>query len=469
MIALKSKIDRNPNTMVEQQLSQDGRFGWFLAVWHPERDHALQELTAEIRLAIRNSEAASISKGEVESWLKSFMGDLHWKMHAFLRKTDLQEKGMSLFFGILYDHELFFVQYGRIFCSLSDGKKLSHIGNQYQHHQMQTLSKLNLLGYEDRDISTKVQRLFIGEGQRFVVLSGNLCAKVYGTQSDLNSLDHYIESFSNAENPLWLILEGKSRLLKPKRKRMSRLQVTSFIILLITLGAVVYMMFGNRFLDQFFHRIRMTVKGNKSLRLEQIPNTLAIDSKDFLKYMERIVNLPARDIELQIIWSASLQYSITGAPVFSLDTIFLTADNNLIAFDKKSRKLKWKKYFDAPISSVLYMDNALMVCLQSDSASAFSEDGTLLWEADMTCPAQASVNLNPLRISGDDDPRLDRPILMIPSREVISIVDAGRGESLSSITFVDDIAAISAYDNFANCFYAIVDDALICIQLKIVN
>ncbi|HQQ67993.1 MAG TPA: PQQ-binding-like beta-propeller repeat protein, partial [Candidatus Cloacimonadota bacterium] len=246
-------------------------------------------------------------------------------------------------------------------------------------------------------------------------------------------------------------------------------QVTSFVILLITLGAVVYMMFGNRFLDQFFHRIRMTVKGNKSLRLEQIPNTLAIDRKVFLKYMERIVNLPARDIELQIIWSASLQYSITGAPVFSLDTIFLTAENNLIAFDKKSRKLKWKKSFDAPISSVLYMDNALMVCLQSDSASAFSEDGKLLWEADMTCPAQASVNLNPLRISGEDDPRLDRPILMIPSREVISIIDAGRGESLSSITFVDDIAAISAYDNFANCFYAIVDDALICIQLKIVN
>jgi len=213
----------------------------------------------------------------------------------------------------------------------------------------------------------------------------------------------------------------------------------------------------------------MSVKSKQALRLDQIPNTLSIDTQNFIKYMDRIVNLPARDIELQIIWSASLNYSITGAPVFSLDNIFLTAEHNLIAFDKKSRELKWKKSFDAPISSVLFLDNTLMVCLKSNMASAYREDGSLIWEAEMTCPAESSTNLNPLRIGVQEDPRLDRPILMIPSGEVISIVDAARGESLSTITFVDEIAAISAYDNYANCFYAIVDDALICIQLKIVN
>lgn len=469
MIALKSKIDHSPYTLVEHQVSQDGRFGWFLALWHPEQNMALQELNTEIRLAIRNSQASNISKAEVEGWLKSFFKDLHWKLHAILRKSDLQEKGLSLFFGILYDHELFFVQFGRLFASLSDGKSLKHIANQYQHHQMQTLSKLNLFGLEDKDINTKVHRVFIGEGHRFIILSGNLCTQVYESNMDLHTLDHYIESFASSPNPLWLILDGQSRMLKPKRKGLSRLQLSSLVIFLITIVTIVYMMFGNRFIDQFLHRTRMSVKSKQTLRLDQIPNNLAIDTKNFIKYMDRIVNLPARDIELQLIWSASLNYQITGAPVFSLDNIFLTADNNLIAFDKKSRNLKWKKSFTSPISSVIFMDNALMVCLQNNSASSYSEDGALIWEAEMTCPPDPSSNLNPLRIGVEDDPRLDRPILMIPSRDVISIVDAGRGESLSSITFVEEISTISGYDNYANCFYAIVDDALICIQLNIVN
>lgn len=469
MISLKSQKDNSPYTLVESQFTQDGRFGWLLAIWHPEMDLALQEIGTEIRLAIRNSDAATISKAEAQSWLKSFMGDLHWKLHAHLRKTDLKEKGLSVFLGLLYDHELFFVQHGRLFCALSDARKLTHIGNDYRHHQMQTLKKLSLIGLEDKDLPSKVHRVFIGEGHRFIVLSGNLCAKVYTQDRDLHSLDHYIESFSQSDNPLWLILDGQTRLIKPHRRRLSRLQITSSIIILITLLAILYMLFGNRYLDQLFHRTRISVKSKQTLKLDQIPNTLAIDTQNFLKYMERIVNLPARNIELQILWSASLGYSVTAAPVFSLDTIFLPADMNLIAFDKKSRDLKWKKSFEAPISSILYMDNLLMVCLSSNAAYGFREDGSELWQAEMTCPAVASSNINPLRIGAEDDPRLDRPILMIPSQEVISIVDASRGESLSSITFVEDISAISGYDAYASCFYAIVDDALICIQLKIVN
>ena len=469
MISLKSKKDTPPYSVVEQQLSQDGRFGWFLAVWHPEQDLCLEELCTQIRLAIRNSEAQSISKAEVQSWMKDFFNDLHWKLHAHLLKTNLKEKGLSLFFGLLFDHELFFVQYGRLFCSLIHKDNLSHIGNPYMHHQMQTLHKLNLIGYEAKDLSSKIHRVFIGEAQRFIVLSGNLCKQVYEGQQDLPSIDHYIESFANSDNPLWLILDGQSRLLKPKRRRMSRVQISSLVIILITMLAIIYMMFGNRFLDQFFLRTRMSVKSKQNLKLDQIPNTLAIDTQDFLKHMERIVNLPARNIELEIIWSADLDYRITGAPVFSLDTIFLTADNILIAFDKKSRKLKWKKSFTAPISAVIYQDHILMVCLANNTAAAYREEGEELWKAEMICPQASTTNLYPLRIDVEEDPRLDRPILMIPAKDMISIVDAARGESFSTITFVDEISSISIYDNYANCFYAIVNQALICIQLKIVN
>lgn len=469
MIALLSKMDSSPFPIVEHAISQDGRFGWFLAIWHPQNEPVLDELGAEIRLAIRNSEAASISKAEVEKWLKSFFNDLHWKLYGMLMKTSLQEKGISLFFGVMYDHELFFVQFGRMFCAITDHKKLKQIGNSYREQQMQSLEKLNLLGFQDRDISVRPQRIFIGEHQRFIAISGNLAAKVFEGVSDLATIDHYVESFVQVANPLWLILEGKARLIQPVRRKLSRVQISSLVILSVTVLAIVYMLFGNRFLDQLLLRTRMSVKHNRTLRLEQIPNTLSIDTQNLLKYMERIVNLPARNIELEIVWSADLPYTVTSPPVYSLDTIFLTAENNLLAFDKKNQNLRWKKSFAQPITSLIYNETTLLVCLKDDEAFGFKEDGTQIWQQEMDCSHQINSSFTPSVINPEEDPRLDRAITVIPSERSISILDAPRGESLSSITFKEQITNLSSYDSYANCFYAVMENAILCIQLKIVN
>lgn len=469
MIVLKYKMDRSPNTLVEYQVSRDGRFGWFLGVWHPENNPVLAELVAEIRLEIRNSSVDSVSRTEAESWLKDFFKDLHWRMYGLLSKTGLQEKGLSLFFGVLFDHELIFVQFGRLFCSVTDSQKIKHIGANYRHHQIQTLSKMNLLGFEDKDMQVKVQRIFLEGGERFILLSGNLCAPVYDDMRDVASLPHLIRSFDNEPNPLWLILEAEDRLIAPHPRRLSRLQISSFILIFISLIAVLYIIFGNRFVEQLFHRTRLIVQSKKGLRLDQIPNTLAVDSQNVIRYMERIVNQPARDIELQIVWNATLDYEITAAPVFNLNTIFLTADNKLIAFNKKSRELEWKKSYPTDISSVDYVDNQLLVSVAPNQLFAYRDDGLEMWKCGIPVPSEAGKNLNPMRIGIGDDPRLDRPVMVFPSDKALTIMNGTTGESLSSITFTKELEAISAYDNFANCFYAVVDDALICIQLKILN
>jgi hypothetical protein len=469
MIAIQGLHDNPPYTFVEKNLSQDGRFGWILAMWHPEENLHLDEMAAELRLAVRNSVVGSISKAEVEKWLKAFMNELHWKLHAMLRKSQLMEKGLSVFFAVVYDHELFFVQFGRIFCGLSDGKKLRSIGVDYRHHQMQTLEKLNLLGFSDRDIAVKVNRVFIGENQRFLALSGNLCAKVFETYSDPASLDHYVESFATSANPLWIIIDGRSRLIKPRRRKLNRLQISTGIIILLTLVATAYMLFGNRFLDQLLHRTRINVKRNATLRLDQIPNTIVVDTQNLLKYLERIVNLPARNIELDILWSATLPYQVTSAPVFSMDTIYLAADNNLIAFEKKNRELIWKKSFEHRINSLFVSDNILMVCLDGDTAFGFKEDGSQIWQLDISSPITDLGYLEPSRIAPEDDPRLDKSITIVPSSKIINVIDAHRGETLSTITFKEDIFSLSAYDSYANCFYAIVGDGIISIGLKIAN
>ncbi|MDI3503926.1 MAG: hypothetical protein PWP64_862 [Candidatus Cloacimonadota bacterium] len=469
MIALESTHANPPYTFVESNLGQDGRYGWFLAMWHPEQNLQLEELGAELKLALRNSEAGTISRMAVEKWLKSFFEDLHWKLHVQLRKSDLQEKGLSVFCGIIYDHELFFVQFGRIFCALSDGKKLHTLGQSYQGSRMQTLSKLNLLGFEAQDIKVKVHRIYIGANHYFIAISGNLSAAVFGYQNDLSALDHYIESFAQSENPLWIILAGKTRLGQIRRKKLSKLQISSILIILLTLLATVYMLFGNRFLDQALHRTKLNMQHNPALQLDQIPNNLSIDTQNFIKYLERIVNLPARNIELEILWSATLPYQVTSTPVFSFNTIYLAADNNLIAFDKKSRELRWKKSFEEHINAIFYAENVLLVCLGEDKGVGFKDDGTQLWEGELKTPEIKPRSLRPSMVTAEDDPRLDRAITVVPSARFITILDAFRGEKLSTITFKEKIHSISQYDNYANCFYAIVDDGLICIQLKILN
>ncbi|HCX60232.1 MAG TPA: hypothetical protein DG355_06165, partial [Candidatus Cloacimonas sp.] len=119
-----------------------------------------------------------------------------------------------------------------------------------------------------------------------------------------------------------LIIEGKARLIKTKRRKLSRLQISTGVIILLTLLAIMYVMFGNRFLDQLLHRTRITVKRSTALRLDQIPNSLTVDTQNLIKYLERIVNLPARDIELDILWTSTLDYQVTIAPVFSVDNIY---------------------------------------------------------------------------------------------------------------------------------------------------
>ncbi|MDD2229226.1 MAG: hypothetical protein PHY48_07440, partial [Candidatus Cloacimonetes bacterium] len=147
MISLQSREASPPRSICEYRASKDGRFAWFLLTWHPEKDVVLEEIVAEIKLEVLNSEINNISRMEIEKWLRSFFADLHWKLHARLRKSSLVEKGISLFFGVLYDHELYFVKTGRIFAIVTDAKKIRSVGKDWKNYQVQSQKGLQLFGY----------------------------------------------------------------------------------------------------------------------------------------------------------------------------------------------------------------------------------------------------------------------------------------------------------------------------------
>ncbi len=469
MISLISKEACPPRSICEYSASKDGRFAWFLLTWHPEKDVILEELVAEIKLEIINSQINNISRLEVEKWLQSFFSDLHWKLHARLRKSELSEKGISLFFGVLYDHELYFIQSGRIFAIIADDKKLRSVGKDWQNYQVQSQHGLQLIGYADEDLLLKPSRIYIAEKQQLIVMSGDLARKILPKVNDPATIDTLIETYAGEENPLWLVLEGRERLIKPKRRKLNRLQISSIALITLTVLTAIYMAFGNRVVDQMVHKTKLSVQKEKSLRLDQIPTSLKINTDDLRKYMDRIVSLPARNISLGVTWSTELPYKIELSPAFNLDNIYLVADSRLIAFDKKNRQLLWSKDFTSQVRSLKRIEHMLLVSLENQQVYGVNDDGTVVWQQNMPTQNTVADRFAPCEIRSSDDPRLDRSILVMPSQRGISVLDPARGEILSSLTLKQDLQALSGYDSFANCIYAVVDGAILCIELKIVN
>ncbi len=469
MISIRSRRFDPPRSICEYQAAKDGRYAWFLCTWHPESDLVLEEIQAEIKLEILNSGVQEISKMEIANWLKTFFADFHWKLHARLRKTGLKEKGISLFFGVIFDRELHFVQFGRLFCAQTEGKKLNFPGRNWKNYHVQTITELNLLGLDEEDIRVKPERISLAEGERFIVLPGSLAGRVFGSEPDLGSLVTLIESYASAQNPLWLILENVSSLSKTRRSRFSKVHISAAILLLLTLAAIAYIGFGNNWFDVIAHKARILFRSRRTTTLEEIPNILKIDNSNIFKYLDKTVNAPARNIELLIMWSTDLPYHITAAPAFNLDTIYLASDNNLLAFNKKNRNLLWKTPLAADIVSILNTEAGVVVALENRQLLGLKDDGSLIWTQDVNAYLSDRSHLQALEITNADNPRIARSITVIPLERGLSVVDSHRGENLCELKLTQKLQYFSDYDRFDSCFYAVVADAILCIELKIIN
>ena len=164
-----------------------------------------------------------------------------------------------------------------------------------------------------------------------------------------------------------------------------------------------------------------------------------------------------------------MPYDVSLSPSFSLSTIYLVSHNRLSAYDKKSRQLLWSKLLADEIRTTTIHQGVLIVYLANQQILGLNDEGQQLWQQHLPTESITGDRFIPCIIKNSDDPRLDRSIIVIPSKRGISILDPVRGETLSSLTLKQDLNALSVYDSFTNCFYAVVDNAVLCIELKIVN
>jgi hypothetical protein len=459
MISIQSKFASFPQGLCEFQGSKDGRYGWFLCTMHEEENEALEEIQAQIKLDILNSDVLEISKIQIENWLTSFFEDFHWKLHASLRMTNLREKGISLFFAVTYDSEIYFVQFGRIFCGLNRGKKMLFPGMPWKNFHIRSHREMNLLGLAEEDIKVRPVRVRLAENETLYVLSGGMAAEVFGSGTDLKGMLALIESYGSSGNAVWLVLKNQPQLQKLKKRRLNKLQITSLILLLGTILAIVYMAFGNRILDVILHRTKKDVSAWQ----------MSTVSSEVITNLGKVLNFPARSIELNIGWSAELPYNITSAPAFDQGKIYLANSNNLLVYGKKNRELLWEGSYGAPISGILPTGAGLELCLQNDHLIGLDREGNEIWRKSLENGISGNNGSRMMEITNNEDKRIDRGITVVPMQKGVAVLDSQSGETISELQLNERLRYLSSYDDYDMCFYAVIENSLVCIELRIVN
>ncbi len=450
MIKIQSKYALPPQSMCESQSSQDGRYGWFLCMTHEENDVALEEIQAEVKLELMSAKVLEISKMEIESWLKSFFADFHWKLHASLRRTDLREKGLSLFFAVCYDHDLYFVQFGRVFCAATQGKKLENVGRNWKNYHVQTLRDLNLLGLSEEDIRVKPQKFHLDENESLVVLPGKVAAKVFGSSPDVNSLQPLVESFGAASPALWLILKHQISLAKPQKRRLTKLEVSTLFLLLGTVLAIVYMALGNRIIGVGFYRAQKVV----TEKIEQAKTAL---------------NMPARSVQLVQDWSVELPFRVSASPAFNQQNVFLASGYDIYAYRLSTREQLWKQSYAAPVGAILPTADGLNITLSNGNTLGLDPQGNEVWSQDLQALSDEKANLGMIEITPAQDKRIDKSVSVIPLKRGMAILDSQQGKMMSELALAGELRFLSHYDDYNSCFYAVAGDSLVCVDLNIVN
>ncbi|NLW19187.1 MAG: PQQ-binding-like beta-propeller repeat protein [Candidatus Cloacimonetes bacterium] len=459
MITLQSKFSRHPQSICEIQTSKDGRYGWFLCAAHEEEDVVLEEIMAMVKLEIMAAKVLEIGRIEIESWLKSFFQDFHWKLHASLRRTDLKEKGLSLFFAVSYDHDIYFVQFGRIFCAATEGKKLKSVGKNWKNHHIQPLQGLNLLGLQDQDINVRPQKFHLDEDEILVVLPGRIAESVCGGNADASSLRPLVESFQNASPALWLLLKHSKPLAKPRKRRLTKLEISTLILLLGTTLAILYMALGGRgIVEHGFMRVRLWFTGKTQPKTAQI-----------IENIGKAVNSPARSMELNVAWSVDLPQRITAAPAFSKNVVYVASENTVRAYKPGGNEPIWETALDSRVNNLLKTVYSLQASLENGMVLGLDQHGKVLWEKDIQARMSNSTGLEPIEITQSQDMRLDKSITLIPKDRGIAVLDNYSGGVMHEITLDQDIDFISPYDLQNRCFYVVSGNILMRLDLDITN
>lgn len=242
----------------------------------------------------------------------------------------------------------------------------------------------------------------------------------------------------------------------------------------IIILAALYVFFGENWLTEqhYIHRQRNT----EFIRNELMERLLDIQSQsqevlnELLQQNYHLQLFPHQTIELNQEWSISFDEEISFEPIFDHKYLYIITGDMLRVLHKRHLEEQWSKRLSARIINLTLLDaNRLTVVTENHDMICFNRDnGMLIWEqATDRVADKPKSKLDVYQISLNEFRRLDRSVILLPSKHSIDLLDNLSGERIARYESDSEIRYISSFNMLERSIYIVEDDRLSMLRFDV--
>ncbi len=443
---------------------------FFLLTYNLNNSSFLKSVNAFVLEEILKLKPNSISENNIKDKLVEFFNDLHWKINAMFNKSGDKQKGISLFFAIKRNENIYFVQFGRLAIGLITEMKFREIGLSWDMYPIATVESLNQLGSIQQDIPVNVHSIVLGsDSTLFAFPSKQIPIIKESVKHGANSVLTALLAPEEEVNHYIYISNLPEKLMKPmKFFRGHSFRVSAIVFSVIIIVTMLYYFLGDNYVEQVGYKTEESLTSHNIL-FELKNLTDSINNPELEKQLAKYVYSPAKDLSLKIVWQGKFTHNITYPPLFDYNNIYLIIENNIAAVSKKSKEVVWQIKTESVILEAKTVENNLLIHCSNNEILLLNAKGDTIWRTSQRKDIRKLAHKyhSSIIVTRKEDKRLNSGIMIDTQNNQIDIFSLITGENVSSITFDAQVKYISDYDTINNCLYAIVGQNLVILKLSI--
>ncbi len=250
---------------------------------------------------------------------------------------------------------------------------------------------------------------------------------------------------------------------------MDRIKII-LILTLITLLSVIYVYWGDNWLDDLSFRVKE--RNNQFVRNDLMQKLLELENQSYsildemtqLRYELEI--FPEKDLKLSILSEIDLENKITLQPEIGSKYLFIVMKNRLQVFDKDNFNPIWNKELSENIIfSKLIDGNRYLIQTENYSLLCYNRvDGNLIWQKDFSSYLEKNNKLLEIRL--DKYKKLDSSIIVLIEKNVIILIDTITGHEIFKLEKEENIDFISDFDPLLPGFYLVSGNKISKIKIE---
>jgi len=388
---------------------------------------------------------------EIEKRMEKTFLEMHWKVASIFHKKE-KKYNISALLLVLKNDTIYLIQSGRL--SVMVFEEEAEFFGLGVKQLIDADEPVNMLGTEQDNISYKVFSRKLKPGAQIVALP------VFSAQKlkDLNSKSLFKEALADLAkgeaHPIFSFsLKAKKKF--AKKNIFSLSAIFSFRVLaIVVIVASFYAILGKKWIQGWISSGKEFVNEKKVQNID-IERILSPDQKLAFRTIDKLPQLE----------------KITQKPYFDSSHLFLVSNNKIVTIYKNSYKLIWEKSIKNEIVFVNLLRNNMIILVDASGKQFLLNrtNGELIWEK------QTRLNILPHQDDKSDiivldyikDGRLNKNYYVTARDSKLKIYSANSGELVNEKQFDQAFDFISDYDYIRKCFYVVLDNELIKLDLII--